>query len=126
MLFRSGMKFSTSEFRHTRSEMSTAGKQAKRRQSEREKEQTRQTSSVETDIQSMKELCAAMITMTQIITSTVAVLAKMEIKTDEEVQLFKKMDNCIQAEFSAVGKGMTKTGVKLDENQCAKRTLMEV
>ena len=38
-----GRKFSTSEFFNTGSEMCSADEQAKRRQSEREKEQTRRT-----------------------------------------------------------------------------------
>ena len=35
-------------------------------------------------------------------------IAKIEIKTDEEQQLFKTMNNCIQTGFSAVGKAMKK------------------
>ena len=76
---------STAEYINTRSETSTAGRQAARKKSERERDIKMKAIELQTNEPKIKELCAALYITTQILSVTIIALKKQE-RTNNENQ----------------------------------------
>ena len=97
-------KISTTEFINTRSETSTAGRQAIGKRSERERESRKKTTTQETDGSELNELCSAVYIMTHTLTTTVLVMTETGNKNQGNNELLNKMADLINEGLSAVEK----------------------